>query len=536
MNPIIFKEHIAYRSYDYANRLYPKVLFANYLMEDEKVVEFSMDYVAQLFERRKKLLKKNDCIFSEQVINSFISDAPWKEAADHNVENVSFWLSYCMGEYCATLPLDDIWSFLEHMLYSTDGEGLVYSYVPKEKELTEKAKTINFSPENLLYRSRMSNESVKEYIDYYSNLPQEKILEAVNSPAFSMQSELLPWDCEMILSMLVRCKLYEKCIEILLGIHIPKLIVACCEMFHCASDSLSLYEQLKGNNTHAAETLRIILRNKWLMSLSWQNEYSFAEIPSNAGNEDVTKAYKAFIADIPCEIKKQEETAFSLFKEVEGVNTIARWISSLKTDKDRGVIAIMARNAVFRSMKELLDSHTSSTDYVIADDSSLNYLSLLAEKFAKEAVEVSKKKDLFQKLLKCIESERFHWIPQLEESNMEQMRSFARLIADLHLSDQEFLKTIHRFEVRYEGFGADAMNTWHDKSLRYAYLLSVLLLMAEICDEDNEHARVQFRLATSSLLKVCYCCSMDLDLEHNYQIPLILAELIACQVLRERLL
>ena len=95
MKKLIFKDIIRHHDLRFAQRVYPSVVFCNRIIEDEKSIAITGEFVKPILDA---CLKSSDIeeVFSDKIIEEFIGKIPKELLLGVNdiEDTVGFWLSY----------------------------------------------------------------------------------------------------------------------------------------------------------------------------------------------------------------------------------------------------------------------------------------------------------------------------------------------------------------------------------------------------------------------------------------------------------
>lgn len=214
-----------------------------------------------------------------------------------------------------------------------------------------------------------------------------------------------------------------------------------------------------------------------------------------------------------------------------GSAEVSEWLFGKILKTNEVILSNNAHNIILRCAQEFVANESSRDSYNL-EAKDLHYLSFVARQFAEKGIADKKRDVLLESIWTFIESEDFYWSSALEPQYLEDMRSVAKCIS-MAFDDEMIGTIINRFRVLYEGINACYMNQWYKKADRESYVFCVLLFLLECDNIDNDTKLKIFNHVSSKLLKQVNCCGMDLIVENNYRMPLIVAEVMADQVVTE---
>ena len=532
MKKLIFKDIIRHHDLGFAQRVYPSVVFCNRIIEDETGLAITGEFVKPILDA---CLKSNNIeeLFPDKIIEEFIGKIPKDLLSGVTAieDTVGFWLSYYMGIVCSELRSgEDVSALLLHMFSSYDGRGFVYGYAPQEEHVNLLLGKIDFGLYRLLRSSRLIQEpdDVVGYIDFYTSMSCDKLLDEVSHDAFYNNFNPLPDDCLLLSKYLLQTKKFEEWIRIFRDIQIPFLQK---EFFACVNELSDITELLKAyNKVHdeRAKAYRRMFMNVWFNMLVRLQELCIKSLPIDE-YEEAVRIFSESQKELEIELTKQCEEGIAVFVEVCGYSELSGWIFSKSLRGNDFNDANRAYNTVLGRAQEIIANNApiESYNYEAKD---LHYLAFLAQQLSEKVIADERRDLLMSNIWSTIKSEDFFWPASLEAQYLSDMRAFARLVA-MKTSEDTICAVIEDFRVRYEGINAIHMKDWYNAAVRESYAYCILLFVLEDDSIPFENKEQIYRMITKALLQQTYCCGMDLIEESAYMMPLIVSEVMADQIL-----
>ena len=533
MRNLIFKDIIRHHDLRFAQRIYPSVVFSNKLISNDKVVAITAEFVNPLLQSCINVSVISQ-IFTEDIVKKYIEKIPKEmlSGVDDVEDTVVFWLSYYMGITCSDLRNgEDVSALLLHMYTSYDGRGFVYGYEPQEKHIQQLLGKTDFCTFRLLQNNRLAQEpnDVIGYIDFYTSMSDEKFLQEVSSDAFYNDFNPLPDDCLLLLKYLIQIKEYEVWSSIFRDIKIPFLQK---EFFACVRELSDVTELLKAYNKvqdDRAKAYRRMFMNIWFNKLVRLQELCIKALPKDEYEEVVIRTFYESHTELEIELAKQCDDGIAVFVEVCGYPEISEWIFSKSLRGNETYDTNRAYNIILGKVQEKIANNApiESYNYEARD---VHYLAFVAQQLTDKGIADVSRDTLLSNIWNFIKSEDFLWPASLEKQYLTDMRAIAGLVA-MKMSEDTFSSIIENFKVRYEGINAIHMKDWPKAAVRECYIYCILLLALEDDSISSENKEQIYHKITGALLRQVYCCGMDLIVESEYLYPLIVAEVIADQLL-----
>jgi hypothetical protein len=508
----------------------------NAIFNIDETFKSSKKYVGDNISKWLELIREDKTVFSDTIVNDFTNQLPSAiiSSCTVNEDTAGFCLSYIVGlNCCNNADSETIYHLMMHMFYSYDGRGFIHSFTPSEEVLNELVNKTDFSVQRLLKRSRLvtDDEDIEEYMRYYQDLPKEKLLAEVNQDSFYLDFRPLPDDCIMLLCYLVKCGMYQNLVDIMLSMKIPFLQVELLSIINEPDVLLSLYRALCDREDIDTSVLKVMLMNKWMNCVVNVQEIYIKSLPIDAYDEEVMEAYMFHHKNSSIEIKNWIKTGAQLFIDKDGIKEVSEWLFR-KSMKQHDINEHnMAYNEVLDPLQEYVNGK-ADIESLNAYARDIHYLSFVAKQFINKEVGEKQSVALWDNICDVIRSKDFYWPGTLENKYLREMRAFAKFIS-AHLSVNFITAILSDFKVRYEGINADYMKDWNYKANRESYIFCVLLFVLEVDEIDVSEKCKFFKLISGALLEQARYCGMDFLVESSYQIALIVAEVIAEQVLTE---
>lgn len=533
MKKLIFKDIICHHDLGFAQLVYPSVVFCNKIIEDEKSLAITGEFVNPIL---GACLKSNDIeeVFSDNIIKEFIGKIPKELLSGVTAieDTVGFWLSYYMGIACSELRNgEDVSALLLHMFYSYDGRGFVYGYAPQEVHVNLLLGKTDFSLYRLLRCNRLAQnpDDVDGYVDYYATMSEDKLLNEVSYDTFYNNFSPLPDDCLLLSKYLLQTKKYEEWIRIFRDIQIPFLQK---EFFACVNELSDITGLLKAyNKVHdkKGKAYRRMFMNVWFNMLVRLQALCIKSLPIDEYEEEVIRTFSESQKELDIELTKQCEEGIAVFVEVCGYSELSGWIFSKSLRGNDSNDTNRAYNIILGKAQEIIANNApiESYNYEAKD---LHYLAFLAQQVTEKGIADERRDLLMSNVWSTIKSEDFFWPASLEAQYLSDMRAFARLVA-MKMSEDIICAVIEDFKVRYEGINAMHMKDWYKAAVRESYVYCILLFVLEDDSIPFENKEQIYRMITEALQQQTYCCGMDLIVESAYMIPLIVSEVMADQIL-----
>ena len=533
MKKLIFKDIIRHHDLGFAQRVYPSVVFCNSIIEDEKGLAITEEFVKPILDACLKS-KEIEEVFPDNIIEEFIGKIPKELLSGVTAveDTVGFWLSYYMGIACSELRSgEDVSALLLHMFYSYDGRGFVYGYEPQEVHVQLLLGKTDFSLYRLLRSSRLIQEpnDVVGYIDFYTSMSCDKLLDEVSHDAFYNNFNPLPDDCMLLSEYLIQTKKYEEWVRIYRDIQIPFLQK---ELFVCVNELSDITELLKTyNQVHdeRGKAYRRMFMNVWFNMLVRLQELCIKALPIDEYEEEVIRTFSESHKELEKELTKQCEEGIAVFVEVCGYSELSGWIFSKSLRGNDSNDTNRAYNIILGKAQEIIANKApiESYNYEAKD---LHYLAFLAQQLTEKGIADERRDLLISNIWSTIKSEDFFWPASLEAQYLSDMRAIARLFA-MKSSEDTICAVIEDFKVRYEGINAMHMKDWYKAAGRESYVYCIQLFVLEDDSIPFENKEQIYRMITDALQQQTYCCGMDLIVESEYMIPLIVSEVIADQII-----
>lgn len=533
MKKLIFKDIIRHHDLRFAQRVYPSVVFCNRIIEDEKSIAITGEFVKPILDA---CLKNNDIeeVFSDKIIEEFIGKIPKELLLGVNdiEDTVGFWLSYYMGISCSKLRNgEDVSALLLHMFYSYDGRGFVYGYEPQKTHIKQLLGKTDFSLYRLLRSSRLIQEpdDVVGYIDFYTSMSCDKLLNEVSHDAFYNTFNPLPDDCMLLSEYLIQTKEYAEWVRIFKDIQIPFFQKEFFAYVYELSDITELLKAYNKVHDERGKAYRRMFMNVWFNTLVRLQELSIKSLPLDDHEEEVIRTFSESQKDLEIELTKQCEEGIAVFVEVCGYSELSGWIFSKSLRGNDSNDTNSAYNIILGKVQEIIANKApiESYNYEAKD---LHYLAFLAQQLTEKGIADERRDLLMSNIWSTIKSEDFFWPASLEKQYLSDMRAFARLVA-MKMSEDTICTVIEDFKVQYEGINAMHMKDWYKAAVRESYVYCILLFVLEDDSISFENKEQIYRMITEALLQQTYCSGMDLIIESAYMIPLIVSEVIADQIL-----
>lgn len=159
----------------------------------------------------------------------------------------------------------------------------------------------------------------------------------------------------------------------------------------------------------------------------------------------------------------------------------------------------------------------------------LNYLLFIAEPVMSTGRRVDM---LWQSIVESITTGKFYWRKELDINTLNDLRILSRVMVNVY---QDFPKSVlKQFSTIMEGYGVSSYEHIYNSYSTESFVLSSLLMIAEHEEIDIEERTEIFKQVTNQLLKQCHSCDSTQVIEDYFFIPLVLAELIASQIIKDK--
>lgn len=533
MKKLIFKDIIHHHNLGFAQRVYPSVVFCNIIIEDETGLAITEEFVKPILDACLKS-KEIEEVFPDNITEEFIGKIPKELLSGMTAveDTVGFWLSYYMGIACSELRSgEDVSALLLHMFYSYDGRGFVYGYEPQEDHVKLLLGKTDFSLYRLLRSSRLIQEpdDVDGYVDYYSTMSEDKLLNEVSHDAFYNNFNPLPDDYMLLSEYLIQTKKFEEWIRIFRDIQIPFLQK---EFFACVNELSDITELLKAyNQVHdeRAKAYRRMFMNIWFNMLVRLQELCIKSLTIGEYEEEVIRTFSESQEELEIELAKQCEEGLAVFVEECGYSELSGWIFSKSLRGNDSNDTNRAYNIILGKAQEIIANKApiESYNYEAKD---LHYFAFVGRQLSEKGIADGRRDVLMSNIWSTIKGEGFFWPASLDRQYLSDMRAFAGLVA-MKVSEDTICAVIEDFKVRYEGINAMHMKDWYNAAVRESYVYCILLFVLENDSIPFENKEQIYRMITEALLQQTYVCGMDMIVESAYMIPLIVSEVIADQIL-----
>lgn len=535
MQKIDFSKAIRQHDIFYADRLFTSLCFTNELLDNEDVVNYSMSFVERLVDSWPQIEKQDRSIYTPEVLREFVEGNPYiaeKHLNEHQQEElVGFWLSFCMGYTCMEWPMDEVYTLILHMNYSYEGRGFMFSYHPSDKQVLQMVKLTDCSPEKVLLRARFIQDvsEVDDYLQFYHEKEDERLLNKVKHDYFYQDFNPLPDDIYMLSHYLISNHLYDEWLKIFLSLEVPECQQEFCQYLRSVDDFVNLIEKFSVMGLPNKDAYLLILFNKWFQTtIRKQEALTRKYLPEKIINSDVISIWEPIAEDCRQELVHEIEKYIPIFIRLIGQDLIAETICS-RSLKSGNSVFVEGYNTVLGKSQEVVATCIDPTTLTIKT-SNLHFLAFIARIYVEKDVFDGRRDALLATIINTISSDDFRLFTQLDDTTISDIRSFSQLMAMKYTIDEE-QSLISRFRVRYEGVNA----LWLDKrdyaAIHESYILCILLLLVEGNTLDLPAKEQHFKMLTSHLFHQCHCCGWDLIVEQNYYHPLLLAECIAEQIL-----
>ena len=522
-----------YRNQDYVRRSYDSVCLTNALIARQDAVDFSMEYVAGLLNKWKSDGERRS-IIDENDVHRFKKEFSEKERGviePYDLESITFWLSYCLGYACRNWKAKDILPILRRMYYSIEGAGFANSYALDDEVVLELSSIVDCSLESVLMRARVSQtrEDAEAYIKWFNDLPEIKKKEIALRESTYQTFTPLPDDCYLVSGRLLKNKLYARWIELFHQLLIPEFQVQWCMTVHDPDVYPDIIKALDSAKLGDAEKTRyrILLLNEWYNCKIRSVEAALSPAGESTRFYEADKIWTAASEKVKEELETtvlkdlqqfKDSVPDDLLAEVFFSKVIRSTVRNQRNDVTREVLSL-----VQGKVSEIVDVNVLSTEI-----NDINYLSYLSLIYVRESVDKEKGVKLLNAVHDWIVSEQYFPL-SLDEPSLTVLRHIA-LLCVIYGPDvlSEWIK---EFEVRFEGVNSHWMNKWNKKVSQESIVVFIFLLTLEIDTFTQEEKTDWFKKVANHLLVQCHCCGMDLYVRDNYKWSLILAELIADQIL-----
>ena len=495
MKNLIFKDIIRHHDLRFAQRIYPSVVFCNLMIGNGDGMAITAEFVKSLLNSRINgtVVKQ---IFTDDIIKEYIEKIPKELLSGVNdiEETIGFWLSYYMGIACSEFRNgEDVSSLLLHMFTSYDGRGFVYGYEPQEAHLKLLLEKTDFSTYRLLRSNRLVQEQYDAvgYIDFYTSMSDDNLLQEVSSDAFYNDFNPLPDDCLLLSKYLIQTKEYDVWVRIFSDIKIPFLQK---EFFACVRDVSDVTELLKAYNKvqdNRGKAYRRMFMNIWFNMLVRLQELHIKTLPIDEYEDEVIRTFSESHSELEIELTEQCDEGIAVFVEVCGYLEVLEWIFSKSLRGNDFHDANRAYNIILGKVQEKIANNApiESYNYEARD---LHYLAFVARQLAEKGIADERKDKLMSNIWNFIKSEDFFWPASLEKQYLADMRAFARLVA-MKMNEDSFCSVIQDFKVRYEGINAMHMKDWYKAAVRESYVYCILLLVLEDDSISSENKEQMYR-------------------------------------------
>ena len=522
-----------YRNQDYVRRSYDSVCLTNALAARRDAVDFSMEYVAGLLDKWKAGGERRT-IIEENGVLRFKKEFSEKERGvidPYDLESITFWLSYCLGYACRNWNAKDVLPILRRAYYSVEGAGFVNSYSPDNEVVLELSSLVDCSVESVLMRARVSQtrEDAEAYIKWFNDLPDIKKKEIAIRESTYQTFTLLPDDCYLVSGRLLKNKLYARWIELFHQLLIPEFQVQWCMPVHDPDvypDIIKMLDSAKLGDVEK-NRYRILLLNVWYDCMIRSVETALSPAGESTRFYEADRIWTAASEKAKAELEATVLKVLQQFKEtvpdyllaeVFFSKLIRSTVRNQRNDVTRDILSL-----VQGKVSEIVDVNLLSTDI-----NDINYLSYLSSIYVRKSVDKEKGVMLLNAVHNWIASEQYFPL-SLDEPSLSVLRHIALLCVTY--GPDMLAAWIEEFAVRFEGINSHWMNKWNKKVSQESIVLFIALLTLEIDSITQEEKTAWFKKVANHLLVQCHCCGMDLYVRDNYKWSLILAELIADQIL-----
>ncbi len=524
----IFKDVVNHHIFDYAERIFPSIVFCNAMIDGDYANDATIKFVENLYAH----WDERERVFSEKIVSDYMKRIPKEYIAKikgSDIYNaIVFWLSYLLGIVCSSEKADKAFRLLRDMFYSYDGQGFYLGYKPKRNVMKFFIKQMDLSPQKMLINGRVVNniEEADIFIEHEQSYPKERsIMDICREISRTIYIHSLE-DESMILSYLLDARMYGKWIDIVINLKLPCLQKEFCETIRDSEVILMLYEELTQRKDDDTDTLRYLLMNEWFRVLVSEKVIYLNPAPKR-GEEVVVDIFNSQKDYFDNSLDKTIQKGITIFSQGNRMDEVCKW--AFPKNKRREVNdSNKAYNFILEKIQDYTYNKSEVGDLNI-EVRDISYLAKVAHRYVEKEVNIE---PLLEKILTLVESDDFRWPSSLEENDMYNMRALAKLFSEQPTIDYTE-KVMDRFSVKYEGVKITNINDWPRKASRESYVFCALLLMSEIETIDIEIRAELFRKIASELIRQCHCCSMELLVQNYYQSPLILAELIVDQILNE---
>ena len=522
-----------YRNQDYVRRSYDSVCLTNALIARQDAVDFSMEYVACLLNKWKSGGERRS-IIDENDVHRYKKEFSEKERGviePYDLESITFWLSYCLGYACRNWNAKDVLPILRRMYYSIEGAGFANSYAPDDEVVLELSSVVDCSLERVLMRARVSQtrEDAEAYIKWFNDLSVIKKKEIALRESTYQTFTPLPDDCYLVSGRLLKNKLYARWIELFHQLLIPEFQVQWCMPVHDPNVYPDIIKTLDSAKLGDAEKnrYRILLLNEWYNCKIRSVEAAFSPAGESTRFYEADKIWAAASEKVKEELETTILKDLQQFKESVPDDLLAEvFFSKVIRSTVRN-----QRNDVTREVLSLVQGKVSAivnVNVLSTDINDINYLSYLSSIYVRESVDKEKGEKLLNAVQKWIASEQYFPL-SLDEPSLTVLRHIALLCVTY--GPDVLSAWIREFEVRFEGVNSHWMNKWNKKVSQESIVIFIALLTLELDTIAQEGKTTWFKKVANYLLVQCHCCGMDLYVRDNYKWSLILAELIADQIL-----
>ena len=522
-----------YRNQDFVRRSYDSVCLTNALAARQDAVVFSMEYVAGLLDKWKADGERGSIIDEKDVLG-FKKEFSEKERGviePYDLESITFWLSYCLGYACRNWNAKDVLPILRRMYYSIEGAGFANSYAPDDEVVLELSSVVDCSLESVLMRARVTQtrEDAEAYIKWFNDLPEIKKKEIAQRESTYQAFTPLPDDCYLASGRLLKNKLYARWIELFHQLLIPEFQVQWCLPVHDPNVYPDIIKTLDSAKLGDAEKnrYRILLLNEWYNCKIRSVETVFSPAGESTRFYEADKIWTAASEIVKEELETtilkdlqqfKESVSDDLLAEVFFSKVIRSTVRNQRNDVTREVLSL-----VQGKVSEIVDVNVLSTDI-----NDINYLSYLSSIYVRESVDKEKGEKLLNAVHKWIASEQYFPL-SLDEPSLTVLRHIALLCVTY--GPDVLSAWLEEFAVRFEGVNSHWMNKWNKMVSQESIVIFIALLTLELDTIEQEEKTAWFKKVANHLLVQCHCCGMDLYVRDNYKWSLILAELIADQIL-----
>ena len=156
----------------------------------------------------------------------------------------------------------------------------------------------------------------------------------------------------------------------------------------------------------------------------------------------------------------------------------------------------------------------------------LNYLLFVAEPVIRTDRRINV---LWEVVVETISTGKFYWRKELNINTLNDFRIVSSIITKVYKDIPN--SVLKQFATKIEGYGIGTYEHIYNSFSIESFMLSSLLMAAEREDIDEEDRIAIFNHVTRHLLKQCHACHSVHIVEDYFYIPLMLAELIASQIL-----